>query len=293
MKVSKEQITQISKKINPLISVITVVFNGEKYLEQAIKSTVEQTYENFEYLVIDGGSTDGTQRIIQEYSERIDYWISEKDKGIYDAMNKGVTLAKGRWVIFINADDYFFDKDVLKGLARRLECASQEVAMLYGSIQLVSTSEVNLGFVETSLGQAKKEILYRMAIPHQSLFTRLSVVRELGGFKTDYKIAADYELCLRVLHRYDVEHIANTPVACMRVAGVSSNPKNALRLLAEYRRARIENDLNRFSVMACLIYTRVVLRVVIFALFGDRNARGILDVLNRLLGKNNQWKNRN
>jgi len=91
----------------PLISIITVVFNGEQLLEKTIQSVINQTYDNVEYIIIDGGSTDRTIEIIQKYEHAIDYWISENDKGIYNAMNKGISLATGAWVNFMNGGDIF------------------------------------------------------------------------------------------------------------------------------------------------------------------------------------------
>ena len=91
----------------PLISVITVVYNGASTLKKTIDSVAKQNYLNIEYIIIDGGSTDNTVQIIEEYSHRINFWISEKDNGIYDAMNKGIRLAKGDWIYFLNADDKF------------------------------------------------------------------------------------------------------------------------------------------------------------------------------------------
>jgi len=98
----------------PLITVITVVLNGEKALEETIKSVISQTYPNVEYIIIDGGSTDGTLDIIKKYEDYIDYWVSEPDKGIYDAMNKGVDLTTGQWINFINAGDRFYDEDLIE-----------------------------------------------------------------------------------------------------------------------------------------------------------------------------------
>ena len=91
----------------PLISIITVVYNGEKFLEKTIQSVINQTYKNIEYIIIDGGSTDGTVDIIKKYEEQIDYWVSERDGGIYDAMNKGIDKANGVGLLFLNAGDYF------------------------------------------------------------------------------------------------------------------------------------------------------------------------------------------
>jgi hypothetical protein len=101
------------KSKQPLISVITVVYNGEEYLEQTIQSVINQSYDNVEYIIVDGGSTDGTLEIIQKYNDVIDYWVSAPDKGIYDAMNKGTTLALGRYTLHINADDLLFQPNSL------------------------------------------------------------------------------------------------------------------------------------------------------------------------------------
>jgi glycosyltransferase involved in cell wall biosynthesis len=98
----------------PLITVITVVFNGEKHLEQTIQSVINQTYENVEYIIIDGGSTDGTLDIIKKYEEKIDYWVSEGDSGIYDAMNKGLNFSNGDFTLMLNADDYFYGNNSLE-----------------------------------------------------------------------------------------------------------------------------------------------------------------------------------
>ena len=98
----------------PMISIITVVFNGEKYLEQTIQSVINQTYDNVEYILIDGGSTDGTVDIIKKYGVQIDYWISESDSGIYDAWNKGLSLATGDIIGFCNADDFYEQTTLVK-----------------------------------------------------------------------------------------------------------------------------------------------------------------------------------
>jgi len=100
------QTSNLKSQTYPLITIITVVYNGEKYLEETIKSVINQTYPNVEYIIIDGGSTDGTLDIIKKYEDYIDYWVSEKDKGIYDAMNKGILVSNGKYLLFLNADDF-------------------------------------------------------------------------------------------------------------------------------------------------------------------------------------------
>src|SRR5690606_2169009 len=102
-----------SSEDKPLITVVTVVYNGAEFLEETIKSVIEQTYDNVEYIIVDGGSIDGTLEIIKKYDHAIDYWVSEHDKGIYDAMNKGIDLGSGDWINFMNAGDLFFECETL------------------------------------------------------------------------------------------------------------------------------------------------------------------------------------
>ena len=106
----------LSKETDTLISVVTVSYNAVSTIEQTILSVINQTYPNVEYIIIDGGSTDGTVDIIKKYADKIAYWVSEPDKGIYDAMNKGVVVATGEWINFMNAGDIFTDSDVIDKL---------------------------------------------------------------------------------------------------------------------------------------------------------------------------------
>ena len=117
----------------PLISIITVVRNGEVHLEEAIKSVLNQSYGNIEYVVIDGNSTDSTLDIIRKYEDRIDYWISEPDKGISDAFNKGIALCKGEWIGIINADDWY-ELDTFNNIIQQAKASNSSV--IYGNMQV-------------------------------------------------------------------------------------------------------------------------------------------------------------
>ena len=114
----------------PLISIITVVYNGEKHLEETILSVINQTYDNVEFIIIDGSSTDGTIDIIKKYEDKIDYWISEKDSGIFDAMNKGILASKGDYINFMNAGDFFTRINLVSDVVNILN--SEEINLLYG-----------------------------------------------------------------------------------------------------------------------------------------------------------------
>jgi len=121
----------------PLISVITVVYNNEKYLKETIKSVINQTYDNVEYIIIDGGSTDGTLDVIKKYEAQIDYWVSEPDQGLYDAMNKAILASSGTWLNFMNSGDMYSDQHSIK---HAIEYADSNVDVIYSDLYLYSDS---------------------------------------------------------------------------------------------------------------------------------------------------------
>jgi glycosyltransferase involved in cell wall biosynthesis len=166
---------------NPLISVITVVYNGASTLEQTILSVINQTYKNIEYIIIDGGSTDGTVDIIKKYEKHLAYWVSEPDNGIYDAMNKGIDKATGEWLNFMNSGDCFYDKNILEDINFFIESD-----VIYGNVCIKDK------YGEYTLKpQRLKNILFGMVFSHQSTFVKRT---SMQIFDVKYKIAADYNL---------------------------------------------------------------------------------------------------
>ena len=181
----------MSKNINtPLITIITVVFNGEEYLEDTILSVINQTYKNIEYIIIDGASTDFTVNIIKKYENNISYWVSEEDKGIYDAMNKAIKLSSGEYINFMNAGDSFVSTRTLEKIAPLLN-----EDFVYGNHKVYTEN------IEDGISIDVKNYSGERNIPfcHQSLFARKSyLLKHL--FDIRYKIAADYKQYLDCLH---------------------------------------------------------------------------------------------
>lgn len=167
---------------HPLITVVTVVYNGEKTLEQTIVSVVNQTYDNIEYIIVDGASTDGTLDIIKKYEDKIDLWQSEPDGGIYDAMNKGIELANGDFCLFLGSDDILFDAYVMENASRKL-CDFNQV--YYGDVFLSS----HRGIYDYKFSKIK---LCCHNICHQSIFYPNTIYKKLE-FNGRYKIYADWE----------------------------------------------------------------------------------------------------
>ncbi|MEJ5227779.1 glycosyltransferase family 2 protein [Thermodesulfovibrio sp.] len=174
----------------PLITVITVVLNGEKYLEQTIQSVINQTYPNVEYIIIDGGSTDGTLDIIKKYEDHIDYWVSEKDKGIYDAMNKGVEVASGEWINFMNSGDVFYRDDVLEKIYQ-MQGFNKTNDVIYGDVC------IDFGNYNVPKKAKFEKIEYFMPFQHQSTFVKTSIFK-FSKFNDKFKLAADHEFFLRL-----------------------------------------------------------------------------------------------
>lgn len=168
---------------NPKISVITVCYNAVETIEKTILSVINQTYKNVEYLIIDGKSTDGTLDILKKYSDRFAYFVSEEDKGIYDAMNKGAKAATGEWLFFINSDDTFRDKYVLSKVSDKFENYN---TIYYGNIIRIPSQEIQGGkYTKYKIGMGN--------ICHQSIFYP-SKVFEKFCYNLDYKLYADWFL---------------------------------------------------------------------------------------------------
>jgi len=169
-----------------LITIVTVVYNGAESLEETILSVINQTYDNIEYIIIDGGSKDATLSIIRKYEHAIDYWVSEKDSGIYDAMNKGIDLAKGEWINFMNGGDCFFTEMVLNEVF--FDDCYEDTDILYGNHQVRYSSgskrDVQAGDI--------KNLWKGSQFCHQASFTRANY-HKLFKFNLCTKIVADFE----------------------------------------------------------------------------------------------------
>ena len=196
----------------PLITVITVVFNGVKTLEETIKSVVNQTYPNVEYLIIDGGSTDGTLDIIKKYEDVIDYWVSEPDNGIYDAMNKGIILIFGTWVYFLNSGDLIFNSNVFKDILINI---SNDFDFIYGNVFIKPIhNKIYDGLFSTYK-------LITKNINHQAIFYKKKLFTQYGFYNTKYYPSADHEFNLKIFKNSKKKYIDHV-IAIYNEQGYSS-----------------------------------------------------------------------
>ena len=181
------------KKIK--FSIITAVRNGEEFIDQTIKSVIQQDYNLFEYIVVDGKSSDSTLSIAKKYSNRIAHLISESDRGISDAFNKGVELATGEYILILNADDRLIHQSVLSDIAKLIS-DNDFPLLVYGDAELVDrNTDEKVAYVSRTL--SKNALKFGKIIPHPSLFTHRDYFKDFGYFDLTYKVAMDYEWLLR------------------------------------------------------------------------------------------------
>lgn len=179
------------------ISLITVAFNAENTIERCIQSVIGQTFKNVEYIIIDGVSTDSTIRIIDRYKEHINICLSEPDKGIYDAMNKGIKLAQGDIIGMLNADDFFADKNILSTIAGTFK--QQKAPIIYGDLDFVNSQGKVVR--KWRSGQYSQGMFnWGWMPPHPTFYCKRELFYTLGFYSLEYGTAADYELMLRFLH---------------------------------------------------------------------------------------------
>lgn len=200
--------------VNPLVSVITVVYNGGEHIEEAIRAVASQTYPNIEHIVIDGGSTDGTLDTLYRNDDVISYWRSEKDRGIYDAMNKGVSLVSDpdSYVLFANADDSLYSADSISSAM----AASRGEDLVYGKM-IFSDGEIS-----GVLGREVQFVdLARQTVCHPATFVRRRVFDRIGPFDTSFTIAADYDHIVRAFAAGVSTRFVDVIVSRMRMGGLS------------------------------------------------------------------------
>ena len=236
-------------KHRPLVSIITVVKNGEKYLEQTIQSVINQTYENIEYIIIDGGSTDKTLDIIKNYDDRIDYWISEDDQGISDAFNKGVSLCSGDLVNILSSDDLYFHASTVKKIVD--EVGDNLQTFFFGACFYISNKSISK--IEGDQNYWHKINFYMPHINHPTVFINRSLL-EKYPFSNEYKYCMDYHFFLRLTKQEIKGKALKEPITIIRTDGISNlfyykTRKEVLKVSIELG----TNKLLAFSIYIILI----------------------------------------
>ncbi|MDA9508824.1 glycosyl transferase [Bradyrhizobium sp. CCBAU 11386] len=197
----------------PFLSIVTATYNSASTVRDTLESVRQQTFQDFEHIVVDGGSTDGTIDILKEYGSAI-RWISEPDRGIYDAMNKGIAMSRGHWIHLLNSDDFYASNNVLNQIVPQLAPDALNYA------DLIRLNADGSRFSQSY--RYRKWPLYLSAfLPHPSLLVSAEQYRAAGLYDASFRIAADHDLILRLLDRYPANHI-EVEMTVMRQSGVSA-----------------------------------------------------------------------
>ena len=233
---------------HPLISIITVVFNSQLFLAATIESVIEQSYQNVEYIIIDGGSSDGTVEIIKQYESYLSCWISESDRGIYDAMNKGIALAQGEIIGILNSGDRY-TQDALQQVAQLYKENRLEQLIITGAM-IRFDPETKVEFVQRrQQADLTQKINWGMPINHPATFVTRSVYQTLGNFNPEFKIVGDYDLIYRAYHEGTVKFVfTDNVLALMSMGGMSEKLSGVGIRVREAMQVR-QHKLGRFPNM--------------------------------------------
>jgi glycosyltransferase involved in cell wall biosynthesis len=226
------------------ISIITVCYNSASTIETTIQSVISQDYKNIEYIIIDGSSTDGTLAIVEKYKSSISRVISEKDNGIYFAINKGINVATGDIIGILHADDFYTDKHIISKIVAAFEKTKADT--LYGDLQYVNRTDISKIIRHWRSGEYQDGLFYKGWMPpHPTFFVQKKFYDMYGTYNTSLRSAADYELMLRLLHKHKCSTVYIPEVLVkMRVGGKSNvTILNRIKANREDKKAWIINGL--------------------------------------------------
>ena len=241
------------------VSVVTVCFNSVETIERTILSVCKQDYACVEHIIIDGGSTDGTLESIEKYSRALQY-ISEKDDGVYDAMNKGISRATGNLIVFLNSDDWFAHDGALSSMVRPFEQDKQLEIGLFGVSIVRSSNETRPFRRIAALGFRPAMLLLGIMPPHPGMIVKKYTLQSSGYFKRDYKICGDYEWCLRAFlkHKFTYRSFEEEVVTMLEGGLSNQGLKSYVGVSKEFTKGLFQNG---FAFFAPIIFFRAIFKV--------------------------------
>jgi glycosyltransferase involved in cell wall biosynthesis len=241
-------------QVDITVSIVTVVYNGEKYIEKTLNSIFSQSYKNYELIIIDGGSKDNTLNIINKYKSNVNYFISEPDQGIYDAMNKSLQYCNGDWVIFMNVGDYFFSNKTLQNIFENQSLSN--ISVIYGNHYVISNNKI---FTKTP--RSLNEIWKGMSIQHQSILIKTSILKKLK-FDLKYKFAADYNLISNLYYSNYKFHYFDFPISTVTANGYSE--QNSILTYLEFKEISLKYNksfLHKLYFFFLIPYRKIISKI--------------------------------
>jgi glycosyltransferase involved in cell wall biosynthesis len=237
-----------------VVSVITVVYNNVKYIEESIESVLSQNYPFIEYVVIDGRSTDGTVEVIEKYRDNISVFLSEPDKGIYDALNKGIQLAVGDVIAILHSDDLFYDQFVVSDMVNRMTDTGAEFC--FSDLIIVDQSRGKV--LRYYMAYYYRRWMFRIGWlpPHPTCFIKKSLFDEFDLYSTNYEVAADFDFLVRIFYGREINWVyLNRITVKMRYGGASNSGwKSKIRNMREISQVLHDNNIFSLTVFQILRY---------------------------------------
>ena len=244
------------------VSIITITYNSEETLIETIDSVLNQTYKNIEYIIVDGASTDDTVSIVHSYKDKITKFVSEKDKGLYDALNKGISMATGDVVGILHSDDFYTNHHVIQNVVNAFKTGNADA--VYADLFYVDKDDTHKIHRKWKSGHYKHGMFrHGWMPPHPTFFVKREIYEKYGHFNLDLVSAADYELMLRFIHKHQIK-LAYLPefIIKMRVGGKSNlNLKNRIRANKEDRKAWKINGLKPYFYTTYLKPLRKIIQL--------------------------------
>lgn len=238
----------------PLITIVTVTYNCESEIEDTIQSVLSQDYPNLEYIIIDGASKDNTVSIANKYKDRIARIVSEPDKGLYDAMNKAITISNGKWINFLNAGDRYFDSSVISKLFEGIDVDSH-YKVIYGNTELLMRDGSIVMHKTSTIASLPKIVSQYQPYTHQAVFYNIDNKKDCK-YDLRYKICADYDVACRYYKRYGQKVFLYVPISICQYKGydgVSTSPKNKKRSKKERIKIKLRNKMNIWEIFKDII----------------------------------------
>lgn len=239
----------------PLFSIITVCYNEEENIEKTAKSVVGQKFKDFEWIVIDGKSKDKTVSILKKYKKRMDYFVSEKDSGIYNAMNKGIKKAKGKYLLFLNGGDCFANSDVLSRVTKLLKKDNFSSEIYYGNVIYDDGEKVDFGKAKLD-----RKFFLTKTISHQATFISRDLFKKYGMYEEKYRISSDFDFWLKTIVKNNVKtKFIPVYVAIYDLKGISADKKSMKKHISERQTILKENGLaSSFELFYLWIYWNLI-----------------------------------
>ena len=277
----------------PFVTIVIAVMNGAAVLERCLDNIAAQTFRDFEVVVADGGSSDGTLEVLKRRAAMLAHWHTARDRGVYDAWNSLLPHARGEWICFLGADDRFADCGVLARMAAALRAgpgATPRVRIAYGRLNIVDANGRVLEPIERPWQRIRPAFFAGLTmIPHPGCFHHRSVFDRHGTFNPDYRIAGDYDVLLRELKSGEALYLPDIVTVDMQTGGLSNKPENLLLGLQEIRRARSANAIRG---VAWRLGLRILLARVGFAVYriaGPGALRLLSDLYRVLTLRKRKW----